>query len=373
MQKALQNMMRCNIIFRNHKLERPVYILSYTKKSVCVFFCILFAMAIFSTTAGAITIDGEMKSNLEWKDAVKTVIFPSGTNTNCDINFTCMWMKIDRSNNAVFLAFQVIQKTTDALQPGNTAIGVRLKVADGTNIACRISGIDEFDRTAYSVEKGIIIGSQNDYIIEMRIGYLSGVPENPLLSLQLIDSFGNFSNYYSFPVIVTTTTKPVTTAKPTTTAKPATTKTTTKPVTAAKSTTNATTGAKPGSTSGSQTNGSSNSNNSSGSGYSQGISAVEAVTGENGEPTQTNYSSGENTAEAPGRGTENDFSENGDTNNQSGGIGTNKQIAAVAVAAILIALAVFFIAKAARSKPPVAAKPAVPDMPDEDEDTDDEF
>ena len=138
----MQKITHYNIIFRNHEQERPVLILSYAKKFVCVLLCVIFAAAMFSTTAGAITLDGTI-GTIEWKAAESTEIFPIGTNTNCDINFAFMRIWVDRNNKAVYLAFQVIQKTP--LQSGNTAVGVRLNTKSGSNITCRISGTDEFD------------------------------------------------------------------------------------------------------------------------------------------------------------------------------------------------------------------------------------
>jgi hypothetical protein len=51
-------------------------------------------------------------------------------------------------------------------------------------------------------------------VFEIKIGYLHGVPDNPIAGLQLIDSNGDYSNYYTSPVVTTTTSATTTTTKP---------------------------------------------------------------------------------------------------------------------------------------------------------------
>lgn len=205
--------------------------MSLIKKLVCVLLCLLFAVVLLPLKANAITIDGIMDTNSEWKNAKGTIISPYGTVTNCDINYAYMMVLVDTKNSAVYLSLQVMQQTPNALKPGSTSVGVRLNINPGTFITCCIGTEDEFDRTSFSVDKGIVIGTNNDFVLEMRIGYLHGVPEHPLTELQLIDSYGKNSNWYSFPVVQPTTLPAATTTKPVTT-KPATTKpTTTKLVT----------------------------------------------------------------------------------------------------------------------------------------------
>ena len=351
------------------------------KKSAAVLLCAILAAVFLSAAAGAITLDGIIGVT-EWKNAQKTELFPNGTNTNSDINFAYMRVFVDRSSSAVYLAFQVIQKTAGALQPGNTAVGVRLNIPAGTNITCRAGGADEYDRTAYSVQKNIVIGTNNDYVIEMRIGYLFGVPENPLLGLQLIDGYGGFSNYYSFPVAETTASTTAATTKATTaattaatTTKPATTKaaTTAKVTTTKTTTTKATTANSSGSTSAViQTNGAAVTSDCTPT-YTDQNSAGEPATNENGEIAQKGSAGSQNTSGEPGAGGENENLGDNDSGETGTGIGIKKQIAAVAAAAILIGIAVYLCAVAARRKPLQKSGPEKPVANTDETDIDDDF
>lgn len=204
--------------------------LSLVKRSICTLLCLLLVSVMFPIKVAAIKIDGKIE-NLEWNNATKTEIFPYPAKTNCDINFASMNVLVDEKSKVVFLAFYVIQGTTGALNNPNISSGVRLDMGGGKEIICRYDGTNSFDRSTYSVEQKMAITNIDYLWIEMKIGYLFGVPAPPFAGLQLIDSFGKYSNYCKYPVNETTTATPKpTTTKPITTQKPATTKpTTTKP------------------------------------------------------------------------------------------------------------------------------------------------
>ncbi|HZK38833.1 MAG TPA: InlB B-repeat-containing protein [Clostridia bacterium] len=201
------------------------------KKSLCVLLCLLLAFAIFPVKAGAVTIDGVIRND-EWINAEKTLLFPSGSNTNCDINFAFSHVIVDKKANAVYLALNVTQRTAGALNEQAMNSGVKLDMGAGEKIICRFDGTNTFNHSSYSVEQKMKVENISYLFIEIKIGCLFGVPAQPLVGLQLIDSYGQYSNYYKFPLAAeptaattkpTTTKKPVTT-KPTTTKKPVTTK-----------------------------------------------------------------------------------------------------------------------------------------------------
>lgn len=77
--------------------------MSLINKLVCVLLCLLFAVVLLPLKANAITIDGIMGTNSEWKNAKGTIIFPDGTETNCDINYAYMMVLVDTKNSAVGL------------------------------------------------------------------------------------------------------------------------------------------------------------------------------------------------------------------------------------------------------------------------------
>ncbi len=194
--------------------------MSLIKRSACVLLFLLFIVGFPPIKASAITVDGDLDPR-EWKSAEKTEIFPYGSKTNCDINFAFVHIIADEKANTLYLAFRVTQKTAGALDSIDNVTGIKLTTDVGKTILCRFDGTNSFDNTTYSVAQKMVVGTNDNLSIEMSIGYLFGVPKRPLAGLQLIDSYGNYSNYYKFPLVVETTssTTPATT-NPTTTKPP---------------------------------------------------------------------------------------------------------------------------------------------------------
>lgn len=330
--------------------------------------CLLFATVTFSVKAGAIAIDGNIE-NLEWKYAVATELFPHGSNTNCDINFAFMRVHIDEKAKAVFLGFLVTQKAAGAFNAANTSSGVKLDMGVGKEIICRIDGTNSFDKSTYSVTQKMVVGTNNDIVIEIRIGYLFGVPTQPLIGLQLIDSYGKYSNYHSFPIVVEATTQNTATTrkKPTTTKKPITTKPTT---------------AKPNpstSTAVVQTTSGGGSVVKNGTTTTIG-NPVYTVT----DPSRVDENSGnvaaihdeatnslQSNSDKPDGNSEGEVFPNYDTNEKDSNQ-TKKQIAAVVTAVVLLSLAAYFFILASKHK--TQPKPE-PENPEEkaDDDLDDDF
>ena len=338
--------------------------MSLIKKSACVLFCLIFAAVLFPIKASAITIDGKIE-NLEWKNVERVTLFKNNSNTNCDIDFAIMRVFVDGKNNAVFLAVQVTQKTAGALQPDNKLAGIKLSTSFGESIFYLIDDTHTFDSATYSVSQKMVVGTNNDLSIEMRIGYLFGVPANPLAGLQLIDSYGQYSNYYSFPVVETTpattvaTTNPVTTT-PTTT-KPSTAKSTTKPSTTVVEQT-AQTGKKPAVTTTAKniiikTNG------------AAGVEHILSEDAKTDESTSRQIASTDRGAE------ENTTACNSESQEKSTETTSNKKIVAVAAAVLLVALAVYLCIAAGKPKQepkqPGNAQPNHGEKTDENEFDDD--
>ena len=231
------------------------------KKFVFLIFAAFLVLLILPSAAAAVTVDGVME-NVEWKGTEKYILISSGASSNCSIDFAMLRIKIDNSKQAVYLGFQATQKQADILEPSNTLAGIRFTLEGNDYITCTPSGTGEYNINAYDVESIVSIGSNNDFTAEIRIGFKYGIPEKAVPGMQIVDGYGQPSNYYEWPVEPTTeatttekvtttkretTTKAPTTAKPTTTKAPTTAKpTTTKaPTTAKPTTTKAPTTAKP--------------------------------------------------------------------------------------------------------------------------------
>ncbi len=215
------------------------------KKSTCVITAILLALFVLSASASAVTVDGVLE-NIEWQGSEPFIVFKSGVPTNCLINFAMMKVKTDSNEQAVYLGFQATQDNTHALVADNALAGVRINLKDNEYVVCTQSGISDYDVNAYNMISKIIIGSNNDFTVEVRIGFKYGIPEKALQGIQIVDGDGSPSNYYNWSVVQTTeatTTEKATTTKETTTKAPTTKKetttkeTTTKAPTAIKETT----------------------------------------------------------------------------------------------------------------------------------------
>lgn len=329
------------------------------KKSICVLLCVLLSLFMLSSFAGAVTVDGII-GNLEWSKAEKFEIFKIGSTTNCDIDFAYMRVLINRDNSEVYLAFQVMQKTAGALNAKTTLAGVKLFMKSGTEITCRSDGTNDYNINDYDVDTKIVIGTNNDLTAEMRIGFKFGVPENIMLGLQLIDSYGEPSNYYKWPIEAQTTTAAETTTKKQETTTRKTDSTTQKQTgTTAWETTEKTTAANTGSTS-AVNNGEQQSTAAAANTADGGITqnSVQATTQEVTGQTMTNG----NTTGAP---------DETDASARPVEINKTKQIAAIGVAVLLLAIAVFLCVLA--GKPKKNLKPAEKKEPEHDDIDDDDF
>lgn len=237
-----------NIIFQVRRKGWGV--LTTLKRFMCIFASAILVLFILPATAGAITVDGILES-VEWKGTEKYVLISAGESSNCSIDFALMKIKVDNGNQAVYLGFQATQKQSDALEEDNVLAGIRLNLDGNGYILCTQSGISEYDINKYDINAKIIVGTNNDFTAEIRIGFKFSIPEKAVPGVQIVDGFGQPSNYYAWPVEPTTeatTTEKVTTTKKETTTKEPTTKkeTTTKaPTTAKPITTKAPTTAKP--------------------------------------------------------------------------------------------------------------------------------
>jgi len=338
---------------------------TFLKKLICALLCVLLSFFMFSFAAGAVSIDGTI-GTLEWKNALRYEVFSHGATTNCDINFAYMRVLINKTDSEVYLAFQVMQKTAGALNEKTTLAGVKLFMKSGTSITCRSAGTNEYNINSYDVDSKTIIGTNNDFTAEIRIGFKFGVPENVMLGLQFIDSYGEPSNYYKWPIPAQTTTAAETTTKKqeTTTVRETTTRktdaTTQKQTdTTVKETTEKPTASNPGNTS---------TVNNSGQQYS-----TAAASTADGSITQSSeqVTTQEVTGQTRTNGNTSSLANETDASVKPVRINRTKQIAAIAVAFLLIAIAVFLCVLA--GKPKKNLKPSEKKEPEPDEVDDDDF
>lgn len=188
---------------------------------------LLLSSVIPGFAANKIEIDGKM-GTAEWSSAKHTVIFPYNSQSNCAINYAFMAYLAKPEERALFLCFNLSQKHETPLDNDDSQIGVKLTFYDNSRYFFSVDGCEDLpDPSKISPQKAFRFGTDNDLVIEMRLAFLTGLPDFPLKSVQFCDSKGGFSNLYTLENSAQTsptatsaaTTKPsaTDTAKPTTT------------------------------------------------------------------------------------------------------------------------------------------------------------
>lgn len=190
----------------------------------------MFSLILPGFAANKIEIDGKM-GTAEWSSAKHTVIFAYNSKSNCAINYAFMAYLPKPEERALYLCFNLSQKQDLPLNEEDSKIGVSLTFNDNSRYFFSVDGREDLPNSLkISPDKAFRFGSDNDLVIEIRLAFLTGLPEFPLKSVQFCDSEGDFSNLYLFekeiPETTSSVTKPPSTTAPVkpTTTKPTTTK-----------------------------------------------------------------------------------------------------------------------------------------------------
>ncbi len=159
--------------------------------TVSALLLLAFAVSAFSTD-----IDGFDKG-AEW-DGATTYKLIDGE-SNCNVNFAAVKVKLDAENSAVFMCFMFIDPNLDA---ENAEVGVSLAVENSTPFVITASSTPAgYDIGKYSFDSAISVDKNSGATCEMRIGFKEGLPKTIGCTVRFIDACGEPSNYYDFVIV----------------------------------------------------------------------------------------------------------------------------------------------------------------------------
>lgn len=150
----------------------------------------------FAVSAFSADIDGYDKG-AEWDGA--TVYKLVDGESNCNVNFAAVKVKLDAENSAVFLCFMFIDPNLEA---DNAAVGVSLSVENSAPFEITASSSPAgYDIGKYSFDGAITVDENSGATCEMRIGFKEGLPKTIACTVRFIDANGEPSNYYDFVIV----------------------------------------------------------------------------------------------------------------------------------------------------------------------------
>ncbi len=165
------------------------------KKIIILFLVCSVSLSIF-INAFSFDIDGVDSGN-EWHDSTVYVLVDGESNSN--INFGLVKVKLDNNNSAVYFCFKFIDPL---LGPDNSYCGLKLSVNGSSYF--ELNPVDSPLNSkidSYSFDGAIHIDENNGATCEVRIGFKEFLPGTISCDVQLVDSFGEPSNHYYLDLV----------------------------------------------------------------------------------------------------------------------------------------------------------------------------
>ncbi len=165
------------------------------KKILILFFVCLVSLS-FMVNAFSIDVDG-IDSGSEWHDSAVYVLVDG--ESNCNINFGLVKVKLDNDNSAVYFCFMFIDPL---LEQDNSYCGLKLSLNGSSYFELNpVNSPLNSEIDSYSFDGAIHIDENNGATCEVRIGFKDYLPRIISCDVQLVDSFGEPSNHYYLDLV----------------------------------------------------------------------------------------------------------------------------------------------------------------------------
>lgn len=133
-----------------------------------------------------------------WEDSTYCPILDANEESNSDLCFAAVKVKYDRSINRIYLLFTLEFEEFNDIN----SCGVIMNFNGMGNIKVMCDGTAEFNNSVYFAEledKLFDVHSKN-VLLEATVGIKSGIPENVMMNLNVIDTNGVKSNTYGVDI-----------------------------------------------------------------------------------------------------------------------------------------------------------------------------
>ena len=156
---------------------------------------ILILLIIAVTLCSLTVCTAAISDNALWEDSKTYVLLAAGGESNSDLCFAAVKVKIDRAINRIYLLFMLefSDFNDDKLS------GVVMNFNNLGNIRVMSDGTAEFDSETYFAQLDDELADRNskNVLIETTVGIKDGIPQNIGMDVNIIDTNGIRSNTFS--------------------------------------------------------------------------------------------------------------------------------------------------------------------------------
>lgn len=156
---------------------------------------IIILMIISAILCSSVSTALAISDNALWEDAELCPFLEAGEESNSDLCFAAVKVKYDRSINRIYLLFTLEFNEFNSIE----SCGVIMNFNGMGNIKMMCDGTADYDSNVYFVELEDELHDvhSKNVLLETTVGIKSGVPENVIMNVNVIDTNGVKSNTYN--------------------------------------------------------------------------------------------------------------------------------------------------------------------------------
>lgn len=159
---------------------------------------IIILMIISAILCSSVSTALAISDNALWEDAELCPFLEAGEESNSDLCFAAVKVKYDRSINRIYLLFTFEFNEFNNIE----SCGVIMNFNGMGNIKMMCDGTADYDSNVYfaELEDELHDVHSKNVLLETTVGIKSGVPENVIMNVNVIDTNGVKSNTYNVDI-----------------------------------------------------------------------------------------------------------------------------------------------------------------------------
>lgn len=159
---------------------------------------IIILMIISAILCSSVSTALAISDNSLWEDAELCPFLEAGEESNSDLCFAAVKVKYDRSINRIYLLFTLEFNEFNSIE----SCGVIMNFNGMGNIKVMCDGTADYDSNVYfaELEDELHDVHSKNVLLEITVGIKSGVPENVIMNVNVIDTNGVKSNTYNVDI-----------------------------------------------------------------------------------------------------------------------------------------------------------------------------
>lgn len=159
---------------------------------------IIVLMIISAILCSSVSTALAISDNALWEDAELCPFLEAGEESNSDLCFAAVKVKYDRSINRIYLLFTLEFNEFNSIE----SCGVIMNFNGMGNIKVMCDGTADYDSNVYfaELEDELHDVHSKNVLLEITVGIKSGVPENVIMNVNVIDTNGVKSNTYNVDI-----------------------------------------------------------------------------------------------------------------------------------------------------------------------------